>query len=208
MIRAIDIVLFLAILSMILSPTLGFGVLGTLKTRTFARPTRVFAEKVSWSDYKHDYIDPITQRKTASKVKDHMDPAKRAIADEYWLLQFEKDKEKLHQYMADASPTETLSTESEAWSHNTHENIDPITPHETASKAKNIMADASPIENLSSESETWSHYKHQFIDPITSHETASKVTNHMNPAKRASADEFWLRKFFDDKEKLHHRTKT
>jgi hypothetical protein len=163
MIRAIDIiVLFLAILP----PTLGFGVLGTLKTRAFARPTCVFAEKISWSDYKHDYVDPITPHKTASKVKDHMDPAKRAIADEYWLLQFEKDKEKLHQYM---------------------------------------MADASPTETLSKESETWSHYKHEYIDPITPHEAASKVKNHMDPAKRASADEYWLKKFLEDKEKLQNR---
>jgi hypothetical protein len=140
-IRAINIVLLLAILS----PTLGFGLLGTLKTRTFARPTSVFPEKISWSDYKHDYVDPTTY---------------------YWLMQFEKDKEKLHQY---------------------------------------IMADASPTETLSNESDTWSHYKHEYIDPITQHETASKVKNHMDPAKRASADEYWLHKFLEDKEKQHHR---
>ena len=161
MIRAINIVLLLEILSL----TLGFGVIGTIKTRTFARPTLVLAEKISWSDYKHDYVDPITPHETASKVRDHMDPAKRAIADEYWLLQFEKDKEKLHQYM---------------------------------------MAEASPAETLSEESETWSHYKHAYIDPITPHETASKNKNHMDPAKRASADKYWLQKFLEDKEKLHH----
>jgi hypothetical protein len=165
MIRAIDIVLVLAILF----PTLGFGILGTLKTRTVARPTCVFAEEISWTDYKHDYVDPITPHETASKVKDHMDPAKRAIADEYWLLQFEKEKEKLHQY---------------------------------------IMAKASPMETLSTESETWSHYKHKYIDPITLHETTSKVKNHIDPAKRESADEYWLHKFLEDREKLHRRAQS
>jgi hypothetical protein len=160
MMRAIGTVSFLALLS----PTVGFGVVGSLNTRTFANPTFVFQEKISWSDYKQDYVDPITPHAIESNVKGHMDPAKRAIADEYWLTQFEKEKEKLHQHMTAETSTEVPSKESE----------------------------------------TYAHYKHEYIDPITPHETASKVTNHMDPAKRESADQYWLQKFLNDKEQLHH----
>lgn len=158
--RAIDTVLFLALLS----PTFGFGFVGSLNTRTFAHPSSLCQERISWSDYKHDYVDPITPHAIESNVKGHMDPAKRAIADEYWLTQFEKDKEKLHQHMM-------VETSAEV-----------------------------PLK----EPETYAHYKHNYIDPITPHETVSKITNHMDPAKRESADKYWLQKFLHDKENLHH----
>lgn len=164
MMRAISAVLFLVVLS----PTFGFGFVGSLRTRKFAHPTTLFQEKISWSDYKHDYVDPITPHAIESSVKGHMDPTKRAIADEYWLTQFEKEKEKLHQYM-------TVETSQEV-----------------------------PVK----ESETYAHYKHEYIDPITPHETASKVASRMDPAKRESADKYWLQKFLNDKEKLHHGTQS
>ena len=130
---------YLAIL--ILPSACGFGI-----PKPFSRTTRtalfVGEKPISWPDYKHDYIDPITPHETPSKVLDHTDPVKRAIADEYWLKQFEEDKEKLHHMMEKAKATkaaETYVKPSETWPHYKHENIDPITPHETASKVASHM---------------------------------------------------------------------
>lgn len=156
------------ILTLLVSPAFGFGVPSSLKRQAdYRRKTCLFQKKISFSEYKHDYVDPITPHATESKVKSHMEPSKRAIADEFWKAQFEQDKEKLHQ-MNENNPSRAEAT-------------------------------------LPKDAETWPHYKHEYVDPITPHEIDSKVESHMDPGKRAIADEYWLQTFLEDKKKLHKK---
>ena len=52
----------------------------------------------SWSEYKSDYIDPaISNEDHTSHVSGpHVDKTKRDSSDQYWLAQFEDEREKLH----------------------------------------------------------------------------------------------------------------
>jgi hypothetical protein len=53
-------------------------------------------KQISWPEYKHDFIDPISSQHQDSHLEGHMDPAKRQVSDQYWFAQFAEDKEKLH----------------------------------------------------------------------------------------------------------------
>ena len=79
----------------------------------------------TWSEYQHDFIDPITPHETPSGLHEP-DPQQRAIADEFWLKQFEDYKEKLHEMMAkQETTTSPLFATDASWDHYKHEFIDP-----------------------------------------------------------------------------------
>jgi hypothetical protein len=99
---------------------------------------------ISWKEYKHDYVDPLVKHEAPPKVKDHTDPVKRAKADQFWLNQFEEDKEKLHRMMEhdddnSISGSAVTTGPNETYEHYKHEYLDPITPHERASKVGSHM---------------------------------------------------------------------
>jgi hypothetical protein len=51
----------------------------------------------SCNAYKTNHIDPMKKRKESkSDLKGHMDPNKRANADQFWLQAFLEEKAKLH----------------------------------------------------------------------------------------------------------------
>eukprot|EP00568_Trieres_chinensis_P017625 CAMPEP_0183326580 /NCGR_PEP_ID=MMETSP0160_2-20130417/82602_1 /TAXON_ID=2839 ORGANISM="Odontella Sinensis, Strain Grunow 1884" /NCGR_SAMPLE_ID=MMETSP0160_2 /ASSEMBLY_ACC=CAM_ASM_000250 /LENGTH=154 /DNA_ID=CAMNT_0025494595 /DNA_START=17 /DNA_END=481 /DNA_ORIENTATION=- len=119
--------------------------------------------KISWSEYEHEYVDPLVPHKVDSEMEGRMDPDRRRTADEFWTAQFNDGKQKLHRInQDDAHPT-------------AHDNA--------------------PVD-------TWAQYKHEYVDPITPHEASSGLEGHMDPERRAVADEFWLQKFRDDKKKM------
>ena len=98
----------------------------------------------SWSEYKHDFVDPLIPHQVESKIHDHTDPEKRASSDEYWLRQMEQDKNKLNDMMTDemvtaASEQDKADKPAESFEHYKQENIDPITPHEMPSPVTSHM---------------------------------------------------------------------
>lgn len=79
----------------------------------------------TWSKYKHDFVDPITPHEQPSGLHEP-DSKKRAIADEFWLKQFEDDKDKMHEMMSkDHESRPPLFATDETWDHYKHEFIDP-----------------------------------------------------------------------------------
>ena len=111
--------------------------------------SRLFLEskKISWSDYKHDFIDPISESH-GSHLEGHMDPAKRQVSDQFWLAQFEEDKERLHQMnvvaAAAAASTGKESTTEPTTSFDTykHDYIEPMV--ETNRKSNSLIGHMDP----------------------------------------------------------------
>ena len=55
------------------------------------------AKVTSYDVYKSKYLDPITEEQShEAGLEGHMDPKKRAEADEYWLQVVMEEKAKLH----------------------------------------------------------------------------------------------------------------
>jgi hypothetical protein len=90
-------------------------------------------EKITWSKYKHDFIDSIaTQTTDKTKLLEGpsiMDPRKLPdSADEYWLGQFEADKEKFQNMnqAASSTPETSIPPPTSTWDQYHHKYIDPI----------------------------------------------------------------------------------
>uniref|UniRef100_A0A6U2IKH6 Uncharacterized protein n=1 Tax=Pseudictyota dubia TaxID=2749911 RepID=A0A6U2IKH6_9STRA len=157
---------FLAFAAAAATPATAFVING----RSRASVTVLSQERTSWSEYKHDYVDPRVPH--ASPHEPDVDEAsarRRAIADEFWLEQFKDEKDKLH-HMMDSGSTKGP-------------------------------------ESSSQPKETWSHYKHDYVEPLTFHSPPIETTAGEDSdavRRREIADEFWLEKFMDDREKLRH----
>lgn len=53
-----------------------------------------YSPNTSFETYKHECIDPMTSKpRHSSELKVHMDPSKRAKADEFWLQSYLEEKE-------------------------------------------------------------------------------------------------------------------
>jgi len=134
------------LLVLLLSPALGFTSVGRVP---FVRPmTSLSQQKTNWPEYKHVYVDPLTPHQVESKVHDHVDPQKRAISNEYWLRQLEEDKAKLHSMTSETMKDVGAAKPSESFEHYKHQNIDPITPHETPSQVTSHM---DPIRRMNAD---------------------------------------------------------
>ena len=125
------------------------------------------AKKISWPEYKHDFIDPIPSQHDDSHLEGHMDPTKRQVSDQYWMEQFAEDKEKLH-------------------------------------KLNVALKEDEEAQKMASPATSYDSYKMNYIDPIKKSKSfKSDLKGHMDPSKRAEADEFWLKTVLEEKEKLH-----
>ena len=77
----------------------------TRVSRPFSRHQQLFVDRISWSEYKHDFIDPIVPHAPEEKERPGMsdapvvDKSKRQVADEFWLAQFEDEKKRLNEMM-------------------------------------------------------------------------------------------------------------
>jgi hypothetical protein len=213
MLLSMTVALFLAVL---VSPTLGFSVHKVLKTTTSTPFSLLRQEKITWSDYKRDFIDPIAPHATDKTMLEHwlddpMDPRKRDSADGYWLEQFEADKERLQNMnqAASSTPETSIPPPTSTWDQYSHKYIDPILrkktnanlhfqmEHETKQKQLQNMnqgASSTPETSIPHGFPIWDQYNHQYIDPILSSKTYTKV----------SADKFSLKTVLEEKEKLQN----
>jgi hypothetical protein len=132
MLQSMNVALFLAMLS----PTMGFSIHHNnkvLKTTTRSTTSLLRQEKITWSDYKHDFIDPIAayaKDKTKLLEGPLEDPRRkqRDSADEYWLEQFEADEEQLQNMNQTASSMleTSIPPPKSTWDQYNHEDIDPL----------------------------------------------------------------------------------
>jgi hypothetical protein len=127
-----------------LSPTMGFSILHNKSLKTTPRTTLLLLrqDKITWSDYKHDFIDPIaahatdTTNKLEHWLEGRMDPRKRdTSAYGYWLEKFEADKEKLQNMnqAASSTPETSIPPPTSTWDQYAHKYIDPILRKKTDS---------------------------------------------------------------------------
>uniref|UniRef100_A0A7S4JX13 Uncharacterized protein n=1 Tax=Odontella aurita TaxID=265563 RepID=A0A7S4JX13_9STRA len=163
------------------APASCFVVTTADRSPRFARTAAaLYQEKTSWSEYKHDYVDPRVPHATIHDPDDVDEAAarRRKIADEFWMERVMDEKEKLHRMMETVAAAAGGASESD--------------------------------EDSRAPKETWDHYKHDFVEPLTYHSsprgeaTTGDEEDTDAARRRAIADKFWLEKFKDDKEKLHH----
>eukprot|EP00980_Cylindrotheca_fusiformis_P003388 scaffold755_cov101-Cylindrotheca_fusiformis.AAC.2 len=137
-------------------------------------------KKISWPEYKSDYIDPMITAHEDQSLEGHMDPAKRQVSDQYWLKQYAEEKEKLHR-LNEAAAAENLQQQQRE-------------DHRPRRAAPSTSYDA---------------YKMNYIDPMDQQQKKDKKKftllkgNMMDPNKRAEADQFWLETFMEEKARLH-----
>ena len=157
-----NLVLFLA---MMLSPTKGFSVrnLKVLKTTPRTNSLLLRQEKITWSDYKHDFIDPIAAH-AADKTKlehwlleDRTDPRIQDSAEGYWLEQFEADKERLQNMnqAASSTPETSIPPPTSTWDQYSRRYIDPILRKKNK-KDPNLHGRTMDPETKASANEFWS----------------------------------------------------
>jgi len=152
----------LAFTAAITSSVLGFA---SKSFSTFSQ------EKKSWSEYKHAYVDPrIAHTSPHDPDVDEESMRKRAIADEFWMKQFEEDKHKMHDMMKYTASGcyEDGSQFRETWSHYEHDFVEPLTFHAPPKKTtgdknsndtrRRAKADAFWLEKFKEDKEKLRHF--------------------------------------------------
>eukprot|EP00526_Cylindrotheca_closterium_P024416 CAMPEP_0113654960 /NCGR_PEP_ID=MMETSP0017_2-20120614/29435_1 /TAXON_ID=2856 /ORGANISM="Cylindrotheca closterium" /LENGTH=151 /DNA_ID=CAMNT_0000568143 /DNA_START=107 /DNA_END=562 /DNA_ORIENTATION=- /assembly_acc=CAM_ASM_000147 len=134
-------------------------------------------KRISWSEYKHDFIDPIAsssgQGDAAAPLEGHMDPAQRQSSDQFWLAYYAEEKERLHELNEHAASQEEESLPS---------------PNDSSMTSYNV-------------------YKSKYLDPMEAEKDhPSGLVGKMDPDARASADKFWLQVVLEEKAKLHGKS--
>ncbi|CAJ1934037.1 unnamed protein product [Cylindrotheca closterium] len=138
---------------------------------------------ISWSEYKHDFIDPIASGQGHdSNLEGHMDPAQRQSSDQFWLAYYAQEKERLHELNSHASAQQQESSSSSSSSG---------LPRSASSKVT-----------------SYDVYKSKYLDPMLKNEAHPSGLDgpHLDPETRASADEFWLQVVLEEKAKLHGKS--
>lgn len=143
-------------------------------SNAFSRSSMEAKKRISWSEYKHDFIDKISSAKENNKpLAGHMDPAQRQSSDQFWLAYYDQEKQRLHELNEAAAAKE----------------------HPEKAPSKTFW-----VETVTS----YDVYKSKYLDPIEKQlHHKSGLVGHMDPAKRASADAFWLQVVMEEKAKLH-----
>lgn len=142
------------------------------------------SRKISWPDYKNDYIDPISSSRdggggssSSSHLVERMDPATRQVSDQFWLAQYAEEKEKLHKL------------------------------NKAAAAAMNHPEEEGMLQTPAT---SYDSYKAKYIDPMEKRKNSkskSDLKGHMDPTQRAESDQFWLETFMEEKARLHGNRK-
>lgn len=151
------------ILKVLLGIVLTQHTLAFSASRFFSTPSRLYESKqISWPEYKANFIDPIVvdRSNSDSHLEGHMDPYKRKVSDQYWLAQFEDDKEKLHQLNLDAgavnSNTPAMEDTASKTSFETYKNNN-LDPMKSSQKSQNILKGHMDPKKRAESDEFWLH---------------------------------------------------
>jgi len=159
-----------------------------------ASPTLRDSDRLTWSEYHHEHVDPLVPHAEMGDMEDvecsaeedddcywtgndfedaeSIDTIKARVSNEYWKQKHADDQKKLH-HLEDRN----------------------------AAAASKAAVDTGGIGKR----DTWSHYEHEYIDELHQPvETAvhSSVRDPMDAKKRAVADEYWAQKSREEKEKM------
>jgi hypothetical protein len=101
-------------------------------------------KQISWPEFKHDFIDPISSQQQDRHLEGQMDPTKRQVSNQYWFAQFAEDKEKLHR--SNKAAVKIIAEEEEempgmatsATSYNAYK-TDPIDPTKKRKESKSDL---------------------------------------------------------------------
>ncbi|KAL3933890.1 MAG: hypothetical protein SGBAC_010205 [Bacillariaceae sp.] len=141
-------------------------------------------KSISWSTYKHDFIDPISSSSSSSQedvpLERYMDPTQRESSDQFWLAYYAEEKERLHE----------------------------LNNHAAAQEQDESSSSSSSFPLGSTKVTSYDVYKSKYLNPMEEHPHPSGLVGQMDPDTRASADEFWLKVVLDEKAKLHGKSAT
>lgn len=177
--RSVNTTLLALLGAAAVTPASGFGILKAQTTTSSAllahwppsSPALKNSERTSWSEYEHDFVEPLTAHAPDSgSAPLDASASKRNVADAYWLQRFEDDRDKLHHML-------------------TH--IDYMTSNTNTAKTSKI-----------GKPDTWAHYRHEYIDAKIPRKTRKQVVYPMTDEKRAIADEYWMKNYQEGKDKL------
>jgi hypothetical protein len=82
-------------------------------------------KQITWPEYKHDFIDPISGSHHSGHPLEgaHLDPHTRELSDQFWLAQFWEEKEKMHQMNLEIAEASVSKDESSFTSFETYQNL-------------------------------------------------------------------------------------
>mmetsp|Transcript_3658 Transcript_3658/g.6363 ORF Transcript_3658/g.6363 Transcript_3658/m.6363 type:complete len:200 (-) Transcript_3658:167-766(-) len=159
------------------------------------RQTLQHSDRLTWSEYDHEYIDPLVDHAEIGDME-HVECSADEEDDCWWL----------ENYFEDAVDIDALSNSkgdisNEFWKQK-HADDQKKLHHLDDKNAGTAKAQVNTKDI--SKKDTWSHYEHEYIDELHKPvKTAVKsVRDPMDAKKRAVADEYWAQKSRDEKEKM------
>ena len=168
-----------------------------------ASPTLRDSDRLTWSEYHHEYVDPLVPHADVVEGMEELDVECSAEEDDdcYWTANYLVDEESI-----DSFNNMKAEISREYWTQKHADDQKWLHHLDDGKAAVAAASDAAVDVDGIGKRDTWSHYEHEYIDelhqPLEKAGRPSPVRNPMDAKKRAVADEYWAQKSREEKEKM------